>query len=208
MNQTDKDFIESKLRKAISLVYKDQTAQALREIADAVCVVAVRLESQTSGAHSMALTDFAGSQTGVAHQSHGMTGEVPAERDYSRGYSIEKAHEITERLALDKVKPLCPSGLLAGLSNGASYPQCPACGLFHDRRVVVVPLSLLGYEFVEADATLRIGFTFGGKFGKGDRIVFSDRNGKVGRGYVGDVIEIRDNGKGTGQEAITKVTTL
>lgn len=189
MNKTDKDFICHKLRRATDLINENHPAQALREIADAVCVVAVRLESQTGGAHSMSLTDFADQHAGVA-------------------YSHKHTLETVEAAALAQVKPLCPSGLLAGLSNGASYPQCPACGLFHDRRVVVVPLSLLGYEFVEADATLRIGFTFGGKFGKGDRIVFSDRNGKVGRGYVGDVIEIRDNGKGTGQEAITKVTTL
>lgn len=214
MNKTDKDFIESKLRNAISLVYKDQTAQALREIADAVSVVAVALESQTSGAHPMTLQEFATSQNHTHFHSifdgadstavNPLTG-----RDYSRCFSASEALQITEKAALDTVKPLCKSGLLATLNYSSYSDPCPACGLFHDRRVVVVPLSLLGYEFVEANATLRIGFEGLEKFKLNDRIVFSDRNGTIGRGYVGDVTEIKTQvGENIRREAITKVTTL
>lgn len=157
MNKTDKDFIESKLRNAISLVYKDQTAQALREIADAVSVVAVALESSQPGQHSMTLNDLAGQHAGVA-------------------YSHKHTLETVEVAALARVKPLCPSGLLAVLSDGGSRDQCPACGLFHERRVVVVELSSLGLHMLKHEGAMRIG---GGeanpdKYRQDDRVIFTE----------------------------------
>lgn len=193
MNKTDKDFIESKLRNAISLVYKDQTAQALREIADAVSVVAVALESQTSGVHSMTLQDFATSQSHTHFHSifdgaDSATVDPMTGRDYSRCLSASEALQITEKTALDTVKPLCKSGLLATLSgvSGSKNPQCPACGLFHDRRVVVVELSSLGLHMLKHEGAMRIG---GGeenpdKYRQDDRVIFTENTAPL----KGDVI--------------------
>lgn len=163
MNKTDKDFIESKLRLAISLVYKDRTAQALREIADAVSVVAVALESSTSGAHGMTVIDEANIKD-------------------SRPFSARAVEEN----ALAPVKPLCRSGLLAVLSDGGKNPQCPACGLFHERRVVVVELSSLGLHMLKHEGAMRIG---GGmdnpeKYRQDDRVIFTE----IAAPLKGDVI--------------------
>jgi len=168
MNKTDKDFIESKLRLAISLVYKDRTAQALREIADAVSVVAVALESSTSGAHGMTVID-----------------EANIDDRGSVNHAAE-TRRIVEESALAPVKPLCRSGLLAVLSDGGKNPQCPACGLFHERRVVVVELSSLGLHMLKHEGAMRIG---GGmdnpeKYRQDDRVIFTE----IAAPLKGDVI--------------------
>lgn len=132
MNKTDQDFIESKLRLAISLVYKDHTAQALREIADAVSVVAVALESSQPGPHGMTVIDEANiDDRGFHHHiittqdgDRFATGHGRADRG-SVNHAAE-TRRIVEESALAPVKPLCRSGLLAALSDGGKNPQCPA----------------------------------------------------------------------------------
>lgn len=201
MNKTDKDFIESKLRKAISLVYKDQTAQALREIADAVSVVAVALESKNGVAQAITvkpalILDHAKN----SHEHKIITTDQGDQFATGRGRVVrgsvdhtEETRRITEKSALDTVKPLCPSGLLAGLSDGGNRPQCPACGLFHERRVVVVELSSLGLHMLKHEGAMRIG---GGednpdKYRQDDRVIFTEHTAPLkGDVILGDVVKM------------------
>lgn len=189
MNQTDKDFIGHKLRRATDLINQNHTAKALIEIADAVSIVAVALESQTSGAHSMGFTaldevvtthihDISGDNVGRhCHRVNRATITTPNGEDLpveltsvGRPFSSSQV----EAAALDTVKPLCRSGLLATLSGNGT--QCPACGLFHGRRVVVVELSSLGLHMLKQEGAIRIG---GGesnpdKYRQDDRVIFKN----------------------------------
>jgi len=174
MNQTDKDFIGHKLRRATDLINQNHTAKALTEIADAVSVVAVALESQTSGAHSMTLNEDV---SAAKHQSDAtrLGFHTHFHKPLNEPGSIDHAavtRQIQEQSALAGVKPLCRSGLLATLSGNGT--QCPACGLFHGRRVVVVELSSLGLDMLKQEGAIRIG---GGesnpdKYRQDDRVIF------------------------------------
>jgi len=200
MNQTDKAFIESKLLSAISLVSKDQTASALREIADAVSVVAVALESQTSGAHSMTLNEdvsaakYQSDATRLGFHTHFHDVVKPLNEPGSIDHAAV-TRQIQEQSALASVKPLCLSGLLATLSgvSVSKNPQCPACGLFHDRRVVVVELSSLGLHMLKHEGAIRIG---GGdlnpdKYRQDDRIIFTENSAPLkGDVILGDVVKM------------------
>ena len=188
MNKTDKDFIESKLRLAISLVYKDRTAQALREIADAVSVVAVALESSTSGAQPVTVKPALILDHADNASKHKVITNEQGEK-FATGYGrVARPFDAraVEENALAPVKPLCRSGLLAVLSDGGKNPQCPACGLFHERRVVVVELSSLGLHMLKHEGAMRIG---GGmdnpeKYRQDDRVIFTE----IAAPLKGDVI--------------------
>lgn len=194
MNQSDKDFMSHKLRLSIDLIQSNQPAAALREIADAVSVVAVALESSQPGPHRMTLQDFAGSEVGVAYHHHHTITTQDGDR-FATGHgradrgSVNHAAEtrrIVEEAALEPVKPLCRSGLLAALSDGGKNPQCPACGMFHERRVVVVELSSLGLHMLKHEGAMRIG---GGmdnpeKYRQDDRVIFTE----IAAPLKGDVI--------------------
>lgn len=195
MNQTDKDFIGHKLRRATDLINQNHTAQALHEIADVVSVVAVALESQTSGAHSMTLNEDV---SAAKHQSDAtrLGFHTHFHKALNEPGSIDHAavtRQIQEQSALAGVKPLCRSGLLATLSDGGKNPQCPACGLFHGRRVVVVELSSLGLHMLKQEGAMRIG---GGesnpdKYRQDDRIIFTENSAPLkGDVILGDVVKM------------------
>lgn len=188
MNQSDKDFMSRKLRLSIDLIQSNQPAAALREIADAVSVVAVALESSTSGAQAVTVKPAIILDHADNASKHKVITNEQGEQ-FATGYGrVSRPFDAraVEENALAPVKPLCRSGLMAALSDGGKNPQCPACGMYHDRRVVVVELSPLGLHMLKHEGAMRIG---GGmdnpeKYRQDDRVIFTE----IAAPLKGDVI--------------------
>lgn len=138
LSKTQKDNAESLLRRAISLIYRDKPAEALNNIAETLDIMRRHYGPE------------------IQQQPH-------ADAAVSSVIDLDK---ITEQMGLkptiNQLIPaqrgaVCPSLLPACFkSQAAIKEECPICGMYHNQRVALSPLSTLGLFMMERGTAIQL----------------------------------------------------
>lgn len=193
LSKTQKDDAESLLRRAISLIYRDKPAEALNCLAETLDIM--RRHYGPELAKPVAL-------------AHG--GTVEAINVDAMLNQIAVSPKVNSLIPAQR-GAVCPSLLPAVLAGNAIIKtECPLCGLYHDHRVNLVPLSDLGLFMLERGSSMRIKSN-PEQYAPDDVVVFynqkyqPDSRDLWRTSVVGRITKIFSTGYGSGLEAVVAV---